>query len=384
MFCDRFFKDDKLTLDWEYIDSIPEFAKLKECQQNPVWHGEGTAYEHTRRCIEALENIVGYGTSYEPQNRVLKIAVLFHDIGKGVTTTFTKGNWHSYGHEIEGEKITRRILWNEYMDDRESVCKLVRWHMDALNIFNSKNLFNSFYRLATHVDKISDLYKVKLCDILGSDMQNQEIKNLNIKQVEYFSQLGMLLCDSVKTFPIMDAMYFNGKHCLADKKGIPTVVMMIGLPGSGKNTYIDEKYAKDGVKPWVILSRDDIRYELGFCGKDEKVVLSSEKEEIVSEVFNERLVNAVKEKKNVVINNINLKRKYRDGYKELLKTYNVWYEYVYMEAPTLEDNIERRKGQISAQIFEQMIGKFDFPSVEEYQTLHIYKQKKDDKPIKTK
>lgn len=384
MFCDRFFKDDKLTLDWEYIDSIPEFAKLKECQQNPVWHGEGTAYEHTRRCIEALENIVGYGTSYEPQNRVLKIAVLFHDIGKGVTTTFTKGNWHSYGHEIEGEKITRRILWNEYMDDRERVCKLVRWHMDALNIFNSKNLFNSFYRLATHVDKISDLYKVKLCDILGSDMQNQEIKNLNIKQVEYFSQLGMLLCDSVKTFPIMDAMYFNGKHCLADKKGIPTVVMMIGLPGSGKNTYIDEKYAKDGVKPWVILSRDDIRYELGFCGKDEKVVLSSEKEEIVSEVFNERLVNAVKEKKNVVINNINLKRKYRDGYKELLKTYNVWYEYVYAEAPTLEDNIERRKGQISAQIFEQMIDKFDFPSVEEYQTLHIYKQKKDDKPIKTK
>lgn len=372
MFCDRFFKDDKLTLDWEYIDSIPEFAKLKECQQNPVWHGEGTAYEHTRRCIEALENIVGYGTSYEPQNRVLKIAVLFHDIGKGVTTTFTKGNWHSYGHEIEGEKITRRILWNEYMDDRERVCKLVRWHMDALNIFNSKNLFNSFYRLATHVDKISDLYKVKLCDILGSDMQNQEIKNLNIKQVEYFSQLGMLLCDSVKTFPIMDAMYFNGKHCLADKKGIPTVVMMIGLPGSGKNTYIDEKYAKDGVKPWVILSRDDIRYELGFCGKDEKVVLSSEKEEIVSEVFNERLVNAVKEKKNVVINNINLKRKYRDGYKELLKTYNVWYEYVYAEAPTLEDNIERRKGQISAQIFEQMIDKFDFPSVEEYQTLHIY------------
>lgn len=384
MFCDRFFKDDKLTLDWEYIDSIPEFAKLKECQQNPVWHGEGTAYEHTRRCIEALENIVGYGTSYEPQNRVLKIAVLFHDIGKGVTTTFTKGNWHSYGHEIEGEKITRRILWNEYMDDRERVCKLVRWHMDALNIFNSKNLFNSFYRLATHVDKISDLYKVKLCDILGSDMQNQEIKNLNIKQVEYFSQLGMLLCDSVKTFPIMDAMYFNGKHCLADKKGIPTVVMMIGLPGSGKNTYIDEKYAKDGVKPWVILSRDDIRYELGFCGKDEKVVLSSEKEGIVSEVFNERLVNAVKEKKNVVINNINLKRKYRDGYKELLKTYNVWYEYVYAEAPTLEDNIERRKGQISAQIFEQMIDKFDFPSVEEYQTLHIYKQKKDDKPIKTK
>lgn len=378
MFCDRFFKDDKLNLDWDYIDSIPEFAKLKECQQNPVWHGEGNAYEHTRKCIEALENIVVSASS----NRVLKIAVLFHDIGKCVTTTFAKGNWHSYGHEIESEKITRRILWDEDIDCRERVCKLVRWHMDALKIFESKNLFDSFYKLVTHVDEISDLYRVKLCDILGSDMQNQEVKKLNIKQVEYLYKLGMLQHDSTKVFPILDAMYCNGKHYLADKNRMPTVVMMIGLPGSGKNTYIDEKYAKDDTKSWVILSRDDIRYELGFCGKDEKVVLSPENEGIVTEVFNERLINAVKENKSVVINNINLKRKYREAYKELLKPYNVWYDYVYVEAPTLEDNIERRKGQISAQVFEQMIDKFDFPTVEEYQTLYIYKQK-NEKSIKT-
>ena len=26
---------------WEYIETIPEFAKLKVCEQSTKWHGEG-------------------------------------------------------------------------------------------------------------------------------------------------------------------------------------------------------------------------------------------------------------------------------------------------------------------------------------------------------
>ena len=45
-----------LTYNWNIISTIPEFAKLKECQQSTKWHSEGTAWDHTKLvCEEAIK-----------------------------------------------------------------------------------------------------------------------------------------------------------------------------------------------------------------------------------------------------------------------------------------------------------------------------------------
>ena len=52
--------------------------------------------------------------------------------------------------------------------------------------------------------------------------------------------------------------------------------ILIGLPGAGKNTWIEKNLSM--VDNLGNLSRDDIRVELGFCSPDEKYLPELTKE----------------------------------------------------------------------------------------------------------
>jgi hypothetical protein len=82
----------------------------------------------------------------------------------------------------------------------------------------------------------------------------------------------------------------------------------------------------------------------------------------------------MKEKKDIVVNNINLSEKRRKALKNQCSTYSPVYWYV--EAPTFVDNLSRRDGQIGEEVFHNMIKNFDFPQVFECDLLNIYKQSK--------
>ena len=71
---------------------------------------------------------------------------------------------------------------------------------------------------------------------------------------------------------------------------------------------------------------------------------------------------------------MNLKRKYRDAYKQLLSKYKYQWIYQYIEAPTLADNIKRRDGQIAPEILAEMINKIEWPTAEEFDVMFIEKQ----------
>ena len=154
---------------------------------------------------------------------------------------------------------------------------------------------------------------------------------------------------------------------------IPSVYVLIGLPGAGKNTWIERFLGGNVPEDIVILSRDDIRAELGFCKDGEKVVLSADKENKVSEVFNERFVKALNDGKDVVLNNINLKKRYRDDFKRLAGNRLIDWRYVYVEAPTIEDNIKRRP-TFDPQQLRNMTEVLEWPQPDEYDRLLISKQ----------
>ena len=46
-------------------------------------------------------------------------------------------------------------------------------------------------------------------------------------------------------------------------KLVPQAVMLIGVPGSGKSTYIDELKAQNPDRDYIVLSTDDILERLG-------------------------------------------------------------------------------------------------------------------------
>ena len=75
---------------------FPELAALRKALQNPVYHPEGDAFEHTMMMIDAAAEI--RDQMKDPLSFML--AALCHDLGKASTTKKNdKGAWASIGHE---------------------------------------------------------------------------------------------------------------------------------------------------------------------------------------------------------------------------------------------------------------------------------------------
>ena len=384
-------EDEQLHYDWKKIEKIPEFATLKKCEQNPKWHAEGDAFVHTKKVCEAMEKrLKFFRITYKTRPfecMVLMTAALFHDIGKGTTTIFKKGNWHAYGHEIDGEKIARKLLWDEGYEFREQVCSLVRWHMEPLHIFESKSeIIEKILRLSKRVN-IKHVCLLKTCDIDGSWQADEDSKKTDYEKVNELALVASHLNCSQKPSVVPTEGDWKWKTANDTRKELK-VYMMVGLPGAGKGTLIghileenDEDFLNDYFgKPLqkttkensVVLSRDDIRAELGFCKHGDKIVGTRYQEDRVTKEFNDRLKEAVDGGKDVIIDAINIKSEYRSRIVDSLLNYRTKVIYVYVETDGINENIRRRNGQIERNAFVQMLERFDFPAPDEYDELYVF------------
>ena len=383
-----FFIGDTLVLDWDFVWTLPHFKDMENTQQNPRWHMEGSVREHTMLVVNNAFNYMEVdNVKNGRQKRLFILSALFHDVGKPKTTFLGEkdGNWHSYGHENVGSKIVREMLWDWDIYEREYIAHMVKWHMEPLFYQNAKNPMGIVDKITKEVP-FKDIYMLKMCDLEGAlqdpscstkerDKQiledflkvSEELHNIPwISMLKYFPQRpnadinNWVGCSG-------DAPFYNSDEST-------DVHMFIGLPGSGKNHYIDYLKKTRFDREFVVLSKDDIRVELGYCTEDEKIVGTDKQEKKVTEIFNKRLIEAVDAKRPVIINNVNQSRKRRSAFKTFLGGRKIRWHYWYIEAPTLQDNFDRRRGQISENVFYNMIQNFDFPEPEEYTNFTVVKQ----------
>lgn len=129
----------------------------------------------------------------------------------------------------------------------------------------------------------------------------------------------------------------------------PKAFLMVGLPGSGKSTWIKNNLPSD----IPIISRDIIRHKLGFTDSVEhKAVLSKDKENTVTEYENGLIHRYLSMGLDIVIDDINT-GKYRKKMIQFLRDNGAEVVGVRMNT-SLDTCIQRRDDQIPADVMRNI------------------------------
>ena len=370
------FFDANNDLKWDLIESLPEFKRLKDTPQTPVWHKEGNVWNHTKLVVEEVLKSSAHlkdkgGIAY----KVLVLSALFHDLGKATTTQFSteKNDWMSHNHGREGAKIVRQLIYDEPdIFSREQIVYMVRHHMTLHHIFdNEDKTFRKMTELSYGLVPTSTMALLQSCDSLGSKNDIDTFDSI----LAHTHKILMYACkeDCIErhrfqsSFDKLAFFYGDGLKLSSpiNKTQDFTVYVMIGLPGSGKDTYIKDNLPKD-IK---VVCRDDIRTEMGLKG--EKPMGNKEQENEVTRIANERIDFYCQNKVDFVVNQTNVVKKYRVDLLKRIMPYNPRIIYVYVEADSLAKNYERRESMMPVSVINRMLSQLEFPTATEYDELII-------------
>lgn len=171
---------------------FPEFDKCMEMPQNNPHHCFGVG-EHTLESMKAV-----------PADRVLRLTMLFHDIGKPETVTVDEeGISHFHGHPVMSEEIGRKVLRRLKFDNHtiDQVTRLVRYH-DYCVEPSQRCVRRAIMKVGEDIFPM--LLQVKKADMEAQSVYQREEKEENLKEVSriYEQILAQKQCVSLKTLDV--------------------------------------------------------------------------------------------------------------------------------------------------------------------------------------
>ena len=157
---------------------LPEFDACMEMEQkNP--HHCGSVGEHTIRSMQEIK-----------ADRILRLAMLFHDIGKPETMSVDEeGIYHFYGHSAVSEKMAYERLRNLKFDNHtvHMVTRLVRYH-DYEAPAEPKHVRRALAKIGEDIFPL--LLLVKQADIRAQSDYKREEKEAKLKEtVQVYEQI---------------------------------------------------------------------------------------------------------------------------------------------------------------------------------------------------
>src|SRR5688572_1432805 len=163
----------RLALDLGVLDRLfPEIKALVGCPQEPEWHPEGDVWVHTLLVVDEARTRID--DLEKPQQLVVMVGALVHDLGKPPTTAFVDGRIRSIDHEQQGVAPATAVLdrlnlhtVNGY-DVRKQVLGIVAHHLKPGMFRQSPTPVSdgAFRRLAQKVD-LELLARLAKADCLG-------------------------------------------------------------------------------------------------------------------------------------------------------------------------------------------------------------------------
>lgn len=179
---------------------LPEFDLCMETPQRHIHH-----------CYDVGEHILHSMLGVGPE-KVLRLGMLFHDIGKPQTLTIDPdGTTHNKKHPFEGEKITRKVMRRLKFDNdtTDRVSKLVLYH-DYDIAPTEAGVRRAINRMGE--DIFSMIFTVRRADIAA---QSDYMRKEKLEKVDYIERLYREVLDRKDAVALKD-LAITGSDLIAE------------------------------------------------------------------------------------------------------------------------------------------------------------------------
>jgi predicted kinase len=325
---DDFFRGECEGLDYGALhDAFDWVRAMADTPQDPQYHGEGDVWTHTRMVCDALTRDEQWAALSADQRRLMLTAALLHDAGKpDVTFTDDNGRIRSPDHARRGAAIARRLLWEleEPFAFREHVVALVRQHMQPRHLPRHRDPRRRVFALSCTL-RCDWLAMLARADARGRVANDFEDSLRWIDRFVRFCARNECLT-TPRSFASDHARFLYFRRMLDHPDAAvpeptgPTVVVMSGLPGSGKDSWIAPHRAGRAV-----ISLDRIRAEIG--------VSPQAAQEPVVKLARERAEGLLADGCGFIWNATTLGPRHRASLLELIRPWDPRVDIVYVEAP---------------------------------------------------
>lgn len=358
-------KTPDFQIEWDKIEnSVMSFyaGKMNATQQNPKYHAEGNVWTHTKMVCNCLVKDKDFQALADRQRQELFLAALFHDVGKIYTTGKDNGEWTSPNHALFGANLVRDLLWREYgicgtkdlQNFRETICLLVRYHMIAPYVFEAEKPEYRLIKTAANGELAPD-FTLKLLLILSKADSNGKISGDNQKGDEK-ALLAAELAKEIECYvkpkqfasPFTEFAYLSGRNVSPETELYNEfeVIMMCGLPGTGKDSWIKTVYPD-----YPMISLDEIREEYNISPTDNQ--------QAVVRIAKSRAKQLLRQKKSFVWNAASVTPDIRTKLISLFTNYHAYVKIVFLETD-YEENLYRnknRKDTVPQSVIDKMLKK---------------------------
>lgn len=340
----------KTAIDWQKIENsflAGCLLPLAQVQQNPRWHGEGDVLTHTKMVCESLCAMASYRALPEEERAAVFLAALLHDIGKATRTRLEDGVPVSPGHGSAGAFMARELLWErlsgtpEKQNLRETVCALIAFHSMPSHAILRDDGAKGLRKAASVGLNAPGFTVEKLCILAEADARGRICSDLPeiLERIDLCRQMAVEegCFRSAYRFPSAHTgyRYFTSENIPAhvplynDTWG--QVVLLSGLPGTGKDTFIATHCP--GAQ---VVSLDEIRKELG--------IRPTEGQGPVIEKATERAKALLRSREGFIWNATNLTEDTRRRLVQLFTGYGAAVQIVYLETDW-QENLRRNESR---------------------------------------